>query len=104
MEGTMKRKRHSTELKVRVAIEAIQGLRTAHEIAKRHRIHPNLVGLWKRQALEGLPDLFSQKGSRGRADQEQLEKELYQRIGQLEVELDWLKKNDGTFRSERSGR
>ena len=100
----MKRKRHSTELKAKVAIDAIQGLKTAHEIARRHKIHPNLVGLWKRQALEALPELFSRNVDRSRRDQEQLEKELYQRIGQLEVELDWLKKSDGNFRLERNGR
>lgn len=100
----MKRKRYSSELKAKVAIEAIQGLKTANEIARRHQIHPNLVGLWKRLALESLSEVFDRKGDRGHADQEQLSKELYQRIGQLEMELDWLKKNDGTSRSGRSGR
>ena len=100
----MKRKRYSPELKARAAIEAIQGLKTAHEIARRHQVHPNLVGLWKRQALEFLPGLFSRKGDRNHEDQEQLAKELYQRIGQLEMELEWLKKNDGISRFGRSGR
>lgn len=100
----MKRKRYSAELKAKVAIEAIQGLKTAQEIARRHQIHPNLVGLWKRQALEALPELFSRKGVGNHEDQEQLAKELYQRIGQLEMELEWLKKNDGISRFERGGR
>lgn len=100
----MKRKRYSPELKAKVAIEAIQGLKTAQEIARRHQIHPNLVGLWKRLALESLPEVFTRKGDHAQADQEQLAKELYQRIGQLEVELDWLKKNDGTLRSGRGGK
>lgn len=98
----MKRKRYSSELKAKVAIEAIQGLKTASEIARRHKVHPNLVGLWKRQALESLPEVFTQKG--GRSQEDQLTKELYQRIGELEVELDWLKKNDGISRSGRNGR
>lgn len=100
----MKRKRYSAELKAKVALEAIHGLKTAQEIARRHRIHPNLVGLWKRQALESFPELFSRTGDRGREDQEQLTRELYQRIGQLEMELEWLKKNDGLSRFERGGR
>src|SRR5688572_22389585 len=100
----MKRKRYSPELKAKVAVEAIHGLKTASEIARRYQVHPNLVGLWKRQALESLPELFSRKGNHSHEDQEQLARELYQRIGQLEMELEWLKKNDGTFRSGRSGR
>jgi len=100
----MKRKRYSPELKAKVAIEAVHGLKTASEIARRYQVHPNLVGLWKRQALESLPELFSRKGDRSYEDQEQLVLELYQRIGQLEMELEWLKKNGGSFRSGRSGR
>lgn len=100
----MKRKRYSPELKAKVAIEAIHGLKTASEIARRYQVHPSLVGLWKRQALESLPEVFSRKGDQSHEDQEQLARELYQRIGQLEMELEWLKKNDGIFRSGRSGR
>jgi transposase-like protein len=100
----MKRKRYSAELKAKVAIEAVHGLKTASEIARRYQVHPNLVGLWKRQALESLPALFSRKGEQSHKDQEQLVRELYQRIGQLEMEAEWLKKNDGIFRSARGGR
>jgi transposase-like protein len=100
----MKRKRYSPELKAKVAVEAIHGLKTASEIARRYQVHPNLVGLWKRQALESLPELFSRKGDHSQEDQEQLVRELYQRIGQLEMELEWLKKNGDPFRSGRSGR
>jgi transposase-like protein len=100
----MKRNRYSAELKAKVAIEAIQGLKTANEIARQHQLHPNLVGLWKRQALDSLPELFSRKGDGGHAEQEQLAKELYQRIGQLEMELAWLKKNQEPSRSRRGGR
>lgn len=56
------------------------------------------------EASESLPELFSRKGERSHEDQEELTRELYQRIGQLEMELEWLKKNDGSFRSGRSGR
>jgi putative transposase len=95
------RKRYSADLKARVAIEALRGLKTANEIARIHKIHPNLVGLWKRQALESLPDLFSAKRDRRIQDEEGLRKELYARIGELEMELEWLKKNGGTSVSRR---
>jgi len=98
----MKRKRYSAELKAKVAVEALRGLKTANEIARMHKIHPNLVGLWKRQALESLPETFSVKRDRSRLEDEELKGELYRRIGELEMELDWLKKNGGVSRSRRS--
>ena len=58
-------------------------------------MHPNQLGQWKRQALEALPEVFNQRRDKSRADQEALVDRLYQRIGQLEVELDWLKKKTG---------
>lgn len=100
----MKRKRYTSELKARVAIESLRGVKTANEIARAYRIHPNLVGLWKRQALEALPEVFSQKRDRGEQEDEALKGELYQRIGELEMQLEWLKKNGSLLPSRRSGR
>jgi len=91
----MARKRYSAEFKAKIAVAAIQGLKTAHELAREHGIHPNMVALWKRQALESMPEVFSKNGSgRGEAD-EGLVARLYQQIGQLQTELDWLKKKSG---------
>lgn len=89
------RKTHNAQLKAQVALEAIKGQRTVNEIASAFGIHPNLVGKWKKQALEQLPQLFSDGRARQQAADEALQAQLYQQIGQLKVELDWLKKKVG---------
>jgi putative transposase len=90
------RKKISAELKAKIALEAIKGRHTVSEIASRFSVHPNQVSQWKKQAQEHLPDLFSDRRSKVEADHEELASELYQQIGQLKVELDWLKKTDST--------
>ena len=89
------RKHYSAELKAKVALEALKGQQTLNEIASRYGIHPNLVTNWKKLALEQLPDLFSDRRSRDLRDEAELKAQLYQQIGQLKVELDWLKKKVG---------
>ena len=89
------RKQFSSTLKARVALEAIRGEKTATEIARNYSIHPNLVGIWKRQALEGLPEIFERPRIQTSAEQDAEKDELYQKIGQMKVELDWLKKKSG---------
>lgn len=91
------RKTYSSDLKVRIALEAIKGQKTINEIAGQYGVHPNQVTQWKKQALEGLPDLFSNRRARVAEDDEALKAQLYQQIGQLKVELDWLKKKVGMF-------
>ncbi len=86
------RKRHDASLKTRVALEAIKGERTIAEISSETGIHPNQISKWKKQALEELPDIFSQGRKHRDQSSEELESELYKQIGQLKVELDWLKK------------
>ena len=89
------RKQFSPALKAKVAIEAIKGEKTSTAIGKMYSIHPNLVGIWKRQALEGLPVLFSGPRPRSGSEEDPEKDELYRKIGQLKVELDWLKKKSG---------
>lgn len=89
------RKTYTTEFKVRVALEAIKGQRTINEIASHYGIHPNQVTQWKKQAIDSLPDVFSTRRERAAEDGEALQAQLYQQIGQLKVELDWLKKKVG---------
>lgn len=89
------RKYYSAELKAKVALEAIKGQQTVNEIASRYGIHPNLVTNWKKLALAQLPDLFSDRHHRAAREEEELKAQLYQQIGQLKVELDWLKKKVG---------
>jgi putative transposase len=89
------RKSYPPSLKARVVVEALKNQKTAGEIAQVYSIHPALVSTWKKQALEALPGIFQQpRGSReGALDAER--DELYQQIGRLKVELDWLKKRSG---------
>jgi transposase-like protein len=89
---TQQRKRYSAELKAKVALEAIKGHKTANEIASAYGVHPTQIAQWKKQVLDELPHFFSaHQGQREKAD-EALIAALYQEIGQLKVELDWLKK------------
>ena len=91
----MRRKKHSKELKARVAIAALQGDRTLAELASTYGVHPNLVSKWKQAAMEGLPDVFDRGGGSLRRNSSANDEEkarLYEKIGRLEVELDWLKK------------
>jgi putative transposase len=91
----MQRKRYSAEIKAKVALEAIKGQKTANEIAAEYGVHPTQIAQWKKQALDELPQLFSSRqGPQGKSD-EALMAALYQEIGQLKVELDWLKKKVG---------
>ena len=89
------RRRHSAEVKARAALEAIRGQRTTNEIAGDYGVHPVLVSQWKKQALAELPQVFSSQRARAAQDDESLKAALYQQIGQLKVELDWLKKKSG---------
>ena len=86
------RRKHSAEFKAKVALEAIIGRETLNEIAKRYEIHPNQISKWKQEALEGMTDIFSGKKEKQAKDDEATKEELYQQIGQLKVEVDWLKK------------
>jgi len=89
------RKRYDGTLKAKVALEAIKGQRTVNEIAASYGIHPHQVAQWKKQVLEQLPEIFSNGRARSQLADEELRDRLYQEIGQLKVELDWLKKKSG---------
>jgi transposase-like protein len=89
------RRRFSSEFKAKVAIEAIKGQRTLAELAGEHQVHANQITAWKKQLLESLPDVFGRRRVEDAARQEELVARLYQQIGQLKVELDWLKKRSG---------
>jgi putative transposase len=92
------RNRHPADFKARVALEAIKGHKTANEVASEFGVHPSQVATWKRQLLAELPHVFSERSRKGlkeQQDDEALKDLLYQQIGQLKVELDWLKKKVG---------
>lgn len=86
------RRRHQPEFKAKVALEAIKGAKSVNELASRYGVHPTQVTQWKKQALEALPSIFSDGWAKMEKADEELKARLYQQIGQLQVELDWLKK------------
>jgi transposase-like protein len=92
------RRSFSADMKARIALEAIKGQKTVQEIASHYGVHPSQVTSWKRQAVEGTPGLFADRRSHPDMSEEALKAELYQQIGQLQVELDWLKKKSGLSR------
>lgn len=86
----MARRRNFTDqFKAKVALEALRGDKTVQEIAARHQLHPNQVGTWKRQAIEGIADVFS-VGQQRIGPTEAEVKELHAKIGRLAVENDFL--------------
>ena len=90
-----KRKRYSAEYKAKVALEALKGESTVHELAARFEVHPNMITQWKRQAVERMDTLFATKAERNDALNEEQLKELHAKIGQLTVERDFLAKAFG---------
>jgi len=87
-----KRKKHSDEFKAGVALEAIKGVHTLSELGSAHGVHPTVIAHWKRQLLEGASEVFRRgAGANGRSEEE-LTAPLYQEIGRLKMEMDWLKK------------
>ena len=86
------RRRFTGEFKAKVALDALRGDKTIQEIATKHKVHPNQVGTWKRRAVDGLGDVFSNGAERGRSDHEAEVKELHAKIGELTVVNDFLSK------------
>ena len=83
----------SPEFKGRVAMEALSGRKTLQEIAADHAIHPIQVSQWKQQLLEGASELFTRsKQTKGNDEGQAKEAELFQQIGRLQMELEWVKK------------
>ena len=91
------RKNHDATFKARVAIEAVKGEKTLAELSSEYSVHANQIGQWRKQLLEELPTLFSDRKKRVEREREEVESELYKQIGQLKVELDWLKKKSKLF-------
>ena len=90
------RKQHSPDFKARVVLAALREDRTLNEVATRYEVHPTAITRWKKQALEGLPGVFSDP-ARGQSGDDGLQADLYEQIGRLKVELEWLKKKLGPW-------
>jgi len=90
-----KRRIHSAETKAQVGLEALRGLEPVHAIAAKHKVHPVQVSQWKKEVAERLPELFGRKPEVDAAQVQAREKELFEEIGRLKMELEWLKKKAG---------
>ena len=87
---TKRRRRFTADFKKRVALEALRGDRTVQAIAAKHEVHPNQVGTWKRQAVEGLDEVFARGGSPGPSEHEATIRDLHAKIGELTMERDFF--------------
>ena len=84
------RRGFGAEFKAKVALEALRGDKTIQEISAKHKVHPNQVSTWKRQAVDGLGTVFSNGVDRARRDHESEVRDLHAKIGELMVERDFL--------------
>ena len=90
----MARKRtvHSAQLKAKVALEALREQQTINELARKYGVHSTLIRDWKRRLVEGSPGVFEQPGAPRQAEELERIPQLYEQIGRLQVELEWLRK------------
>lgn len=90
-----KRKTFSSAQKAKVALEAIKGLKTINQIGQENNVHPTQINLWKKELLTNAAELFETKRGPKPIDSQSDPDRLYAKIGQLNMELDWLIKKSG---------
>ena len=91
----MGRKKYSKELKARIALDAIKGQKTMPELATEYGVHVNQISRWKKHLLDAAPDIFTREKDK-EAEKEEVDRDrLYKKVGQLQIEVDWLKKKTG---------
>ncbi len=90
---TTTRKQYSPSFKARVALEAIRGEKTLSQLGSQFKVHPIQIAKWRKSAIEQLPELFVDGRTKKAATAEAGNDALYEEIGRLKVELDWLKKS-----------
>lgn len=93
---TAKRKSHTAAFKAQVALAAVQGDKTVNELAAQYGVHPTLIHAWKKQLLAGAEAVFA-TGAKAATSADDKTPELYEQIGRLKVELDWVKKKAAAF-------
>ena len=91
-----KRKSHSAAFKAQVALAAVKGDKTINELASHYSVHPTLIHAWKKHLLSGAEGVFA-TGTKATVPAEDKSAELYEQIGRLKVELDWVKKKAAAF-------
>jgi transposase len=90
-----KRKAHAASFKAQVALAAVKGDKTINELAKQYGVHPTLIHGWKKQLLAGVEDVFARGGGTSADDHQAVQAQLYEQIGRLKMDLEFLKKKLG---------
>ena len=93
----MGRNKYSKELKAQIALDAIKGQKTIAELASEYGVHANQISSWKKQILDAAPDAFTVGKDKGAQKKEVECERLYQKVGQLQIEVDWLKKRQAIW-------
>jgi len=94
-----KRRSFSPEFKAQIGLEALKGIEPVHAIAAKHQVHPVQVSQWKKEVAERLPEVFGKKPELDAATAIERERQLFEEIGRLKMELEWLKKKVGPLGS-----
>jgi putative transposase len=97
---SQKRKRYSAGFKAKVALDAVKGLKTSSELARDYQVHPTQISQWKRQRLDTLPEIFNNGKVNPEAASEAATAPLYEEIGRLKMELDWVNKSAAKLQGE----
>ena len=95
----MKRKRRifGGAFRAKVALAAVKGDKTLAQLAEQYDVHPNQVSVWRKELMERAAELFEDGRTRKRDDTAASQEELYEQIGRLKMEVDWLKKKSAEF-------
>jgi putative transposase len=94
---TKRRRSYSAEFKFKVALDAAKGLKTLTELSSEYGVHSNQISQWKNELLAGGATIFSNKSARQQREQAALQSELYEQIGRLKMDLEWLKKKAARY-------
>jgi transposase-like protein len=95
-----KRKRHTPEFKVKVILEALKGNKTSNELASQFQINPVQISTWKKKVIEEMPEIFRHPSKKKPKSENELTAPLYEEIGRLKIELDWLKKKSAELNGD----